>query len=295
MGPVEDSRLCSITQPPAVQLIATIAGNPQIPTMSTTHAPEALFFDTFGTVVEWRACITNALIAAAQQALSNPSKDIPAEVRDRASALRRPDWLTFAEEWRRSYGVFTSTFDPSKEFVSVDQHHYRALQDLLRQRGIRPLFNDDELWALTLCWHRLEPWPDSAPGLELLNRQFTTSTLSNGNLSLLQDLQRHGSLPFTHLIGAENFGAYKPSPKVYHGAANQLGLDPARCTLVAAHLKDLRAAKSCGFRTIYVERELEEASSVDEVARAKEDGFVDIWVDINTGGFFEVARRLGIE
>lgn len=263
--------------------------------MPAAHPPAALLFDTFGTVVEWRSCVTKALATAAQRALNDPSKDIPAEVRDRAAALDTPDWLAFAEEWRRSYSVFTGTFDPSKEFVSVDQHHYNALQDLLSQRQILELFSDSELWNLAFCWHQLNPWPDSAPGLELLNRQFTTATLSNGNVSLLQDLQRHGSLPFTHLFSAENFGAYKPSPQVYHGAANQLGLDPAQCTMVAAHLKDLKAAKSCGLRTIYVERELEEAWSTDEVAKAKKDGFVDIWIDINTGGIIEVAKRLGIE
>jgi 2-haloacid dehalogenase len=205
------------------------------------------------------------------------------------------DWLGLAEEWRESYGRFTSTFDSSKEFVSVDQHHYTALQDLLHQRGILDLFTDSELWALTFAWHRLDPWSDSVPGLDLLNKRFITSTLSNGNVTLLEDLQKHGSLPFTYLTSAENFGAYKPSPQVYNGAAKLLGLDPAQCAMVAAHLKDLQAAKSCGFQTIYVERHLEEAWSADEVERAKKDGFVDIWVDLNTGGFLEVARRLGIE
>lgn len=256
-------------------------------------APRALFFDTFGTVVEWRTCVTKALTAAAQQALDS-GRDIPADVRDRASAMREGDWIGFAEQWRLSYGKFTSTFDTSKEFVSVDQHHYSALQDLLSQQGILELFTDSELWSLTFAWHRLDPWADSVPGLDLLNKRFITSTLSNGNMTLLEDLQRHGSLPFTHLIGAENFGAYKPSPLVYNGAAKLLGLDTSQCALVAAHLKDLQAAKSCGFQTIYVERHLEEAWSADEVEQAKKDGYVDLWVNLNTGGFLEVARQLGV-
>ncbi|KAJ5151015.1 uncharacterized protein N7482_010267 [Penicillium canariense] len=257
--------------------------------------PQALFFDTFGTVVEWRSCVTSALTTIAQQVLRDPHRDIPTDVRQRASALDESDWLGVAEDWRRSYGVFTRTFDASKPFISVDQHHHTALQDLLRQRGIRDLFSDDELWELTLAWHRLDPWPDSARGLGLLNSRFTTSTLSNGNVSLLQDLKEHGSLPFAHLVSSENFGAYKPSPKVYLGAAKLLGLDPSQCVLVAAHLNDLEAAKSCGFQTVYVEREKEEARSPEQVAQAKKEGFVDMWVDLNTGGFIEVARRFGIE
>jgi len=258
-------------------------------------ALRALFFDAFGTVVEWRTCVTKALTAAAQQVL-NSGRVLPPDVRHRASTMGDRDWLALADEWRKSYGRFTRTFDPSsKDFVSVDQHHYASLRDLLQQRGILDLFTDKELWSLTFAWHRLDPWSDSVPGLDLLNKKFITSTLSNGNVSLLEDLQKHGSLPFTHLTSAENFGAYKPSPLVYNGAAKLLGLDPAQCAMVAAHLSDLRAAKSCGFQTIYVERHLEEAWSADEVEQAKKDGFVDIWVDVNAGGFLEVARRLGIE
>lgn len=262
--------------------------------MSTEQPPRAFFFDTFGTVVEWRSCVTKALSAAAQQALNDPLKDLPEDIRARGAAMTWQDWLALAEEWRRSYSRFTSTFDSSNEFVSVDQHHYIALQDLLQQRGMHGLFNDNELWSLALCWHRLDPWPDSVPGLELLNRRFTTATLSNGNVSLLEDLQQHGSLPFTHLVSAEHFGAYKPSPQVYHGAANKLSLSPGQCALVAAHLSDLKAAKSCGFQTVYVERELEETLPADQVARAKTDGFVDMWIGLNTGAIVEVARRFGL-
>ncbi|KAJ5088096.1 hypothetical protein N7456_011712 [Penicillium angulare] len=263
--------------------------------MSTKHAPQVLFFDTFGTVVEWRSCVTKALRTAVQNALEDPSKDLTMDLRQRAAKMSESDWQSFAQEWRSSYSVFTKTFDSSKEFVSVDQHHYTALQDLLQQRGIRELFNYDELWELALAWHRLVPWPDSVSGLKLLNTTSITSTLSNGNLALLEDLKRLGQLPFNHLISAENFGAYKPSQKVYLGAADLLGRDPAQCAMVAAHLHDLKAAKECGLQTIYVERELEEAWPADRIAQAKAEGFVDIWVGLNEGGFIEVARRLGIQ
>lgn len=263
--------------------------------MSTEQPPRALFFDVFGTVVEWRTCVPKALQAAAQNALNSPNKEVSTDVRHRASALSEQDWLRLTEEWRESYGKFTAAFDPSQEFVSVDQHHYNALRDLLRQRGIQDLFTDEELWDVTYSWHRLDPWPDSVAGLNLLNKKFVTSTLSNGNMSLLQDLKQHGSLPFTHLVSSENFGAYKPSPKVYNGAAQRLELDPSQCALVAAHLKDLKAAKACGFQTIYLERALEEEWSPDQIEQAKTEGIVDLWMSLDSGGLPEVARRFGIE
>ncbi|KAJ5503063.1 hypothetical protein N7463_005937 [Penicillium fimorum] len=262
--------------------------------MSTDHPPQMLFFDVFGTVVSWRICVTEELSAAALHTV-NHRKDLLADLQDRAAATTWDDWLALVAEWRESYNKFTGTFDPSQEFVSVDQHHYNALQDLLRQRGLDGLFTDEKLWELSFAWHRLNPWSDSVGGLELLNRRFATSTLSNGNVSLLQDLQRHGSLPFTHLVSGENFKAYKPSPLVYNGAAKMFGLEPAQCGLVAAHLEDLEAAKSCGFQTIYVEREQEEEWSKEQAAKAKTENWVDMWVDIESDGFREVARRFGIE
>lgn len=256
--------------------------------------PQVLFFDTFGTVVEWRTCVTKALRDATKQALDDPNKDIPDNVRQIAVSMSESDWQSLAQAWRSSYSVFTRSFDPSAEFISVDQHHYTALQDLLQQRGIRELFNNNELWELTMAWHRLTPWPDSVEGLALLNGKFITSTLSNGNVSLLEDLKSHGQLPFTKLVSSENFGAYKPSPIVYNGAAKLVGFHPSQCALVAAHLCDLKAAKECGFQTVYVERELEEDWSPESIAQAKADGFVDIWVGLNQGGFIEAARRFEI-
>jgi 2-haloacid dehalogenase len=114
-------------------------------------------------------------------------------------------------------------------------------------------------------------------GLARLNHRFETCTLTNANVSLLEDVCRHGSLPFRHLASAEEVGAYKPSLRVYHGAASKLGLEPSECPLVAADLGDLWAAQACGFQTIYVERgPQEESFTVDETAQAKAEGWVDM-------------------
>jgi 2-haloacid dehalogenase len=119
--------------------------------------------------------------------------------------------------------------------------------------------------------------------------------LSNGNLSLLNDLKTHGSLDFTHVFSAEQFGTYKPSPKVYLGAAERLGLQPSECAVVAAHLSDLQAAKSHGLQTIYVERRMEDDWSTEEVEEARKEGWVDLWVPINEQGFVTVAEKLGVD
>lgn len=101
---------------------------------------------------------------------------------------------------------------------------------------------------------------------------------------------RHGNMPFTHIYSAEMFQSYKPNPKVYLGAAEKMGLKPEECSLVAAHLDDLKAAKACGFSTVYVERPREERHP-----DLKDQDIDDMRVGEDEEGFVEVARRLGIQ
>lgn len=145
-----------------------------------------------------------------------------------------------------------------------------------------------------MIWHFLDPWSDSSNGLGMLNQKFETATLSNGNTSLLRDLSDHGKLPYKHIISAEDFQAYKPHPDVYNGAARKLGVEPSQCALVAAHLGDCEAAKKkCGYQAIYIERLDEESWSKEKIEQAKREGWVDMWIGIDEGGFEEVARRFG--
>ncbi|KAJ5698336.1 hypothetical protein N7462_000341 [Penicillium macrosclerotiorum] len=263
--------------------------------MSQVDLPSMIFFDVLGTIVEWRFCITNELSATAGQALQDHDRNLSSAVRARVCGLTTSSWQGIAEEWHQSYMNFSDTYDASKPFVSVDEYNRISLESILSEHLIRDLFTEEDLESLTLAWHRLDSYSDSVPGLSLLGTKFSTSTLSNGNIKLLEDLQKHNSLPFKFIISAENFGAYKPSPEVYQGAARRFGLKNSECCLVAAHLEDLQAAKNCGFQTIYLERELEEAWDSGDIARAKKEGFVDLWLGVGGSGLIEVARYFGID
>jgi 2-haloacid dehalogenase len=268
--------------------------------MAISLEPKALFFDVFGTCVDWRKSVTDGLASAAKSALSSDDRIIPSAVREIASNLSNEDWGRFAQEWRNSYKQFTkslSGMDGSdiSNFKTVDEHHYDALLQLLREHKLDDLWSEPELQDVTLLWHRLDPWPDSQLGMKCLNTKFETGTLSNGNVSLLQDLKAYSGIEFIHLFSAELFGACKPNPKTYLGACAKLSLKPDECALVAAHLIDLKFAKQNGLRTIYVERPLEEDFSREEIEEAKQTGFVDLWVSANESGFLTVAERLGVD
>lgn len=259
--------------------------------------PKGLTFDVFGTVVDWRKTVTSTLIqnAAMKTSSSSRSANLSPEVRLELSKLTDQDWGQFAQEWRNTYQKFVKGFVPGEsEWRDIDTHHHLALIDLLKKWRLEGLYTNDEVEELSLVWHYLDPWKDSSAGIHKLGTKFITSTLSNGNQSLLHDLEKHGSLGFKKIQSSEDFKAYKPHRKVYLGAAKAMELEPKDVAMVAAHLLDLKAARNLGFRTIYVERAREEDLSPDHEDYLDAKTWVDMWVREQEDGFVEVARRFGI-
>ena len=142
------------------------------------------------------------------------------------------------------------------DWRAVDKHRVELLPRLLEPRGLiilredastselqveeGSLWDESQLKHLGLVWHRLTPWPDTCRGLDLLNRQFSTVTLSNSYNDVLEHLVAQSSIPFRHIYSADMFQSFKPNPKVYLGAAEKMGVKPEECALVAAHLSDLK-------------------------------------------------------
>ncbi|KAI1760432.1 haloacid dehalogenase [Hypoxylon sp. FL1150] len=267
-----------------------------IPIPEALRDIKALAFDVFGTVVDWRSSVQEELARRAGEKIASPTLgSLPSPARARLEALTDADWARFAEEWRTTYYVFTQAFVPGKSaWKDIDAHHYDALQELLRGWGLAGVYADDEARELSLVWHRLKPWGDAAAGVRRLGTRLVTSTLSNGNRSLLQDLDRFGGLGFRSIISTADFCAYKPHPSTYLGAAGALGFQPGEVAMVAAHLGDLAAARANGLRTIYVERPQEEAWGPEEQRYKEAREWVDLWVAQDEPGFLEVAKRLGI-
>ena len=199
----------------------------------------ALLFDVFGTVVDWRSSV----IHEGEAVGAHFGLDI--------------DWTAFADAWRGLYQPsMEAVRSGQKPWCRLDDLHHESLLTLLERFGVRGLseFQVDEL---NRAWHRLDPWPDSVPGLTRLRRKYTLATLSNGNTALLVNMAKRAGLPWDAVLGAETAGYYKPLPKAYLRTADQLGLAPAQCVMVAAHNDDLRIAQGLGFGTAFVCRPTE--------------------------------------
>jgi 2-haloacid dehalogenase len=230
----------------------------------TPPAVEALIFDVFGTVVDWR-------------------EGVAAEVRRFLPDL---DPHAFADAWRGEY-------QPAMERVRSGARGYVPLDILHRENLDRTLaafgadLPDAERAALNHAWEKLPPWPDSAPGLARLKRRLIIAPCSNGSIALMTRLAKFGGLNWDCILGADVARAYKPDPQAYLGSAAALGLPPERVMMVAAHEDDLAAARAVGMATAFVARPLEHGT-----APAGDASATECW-DIIAEGIDGVADALG--
>ena len=202
-----------------------------------------LVFDTFGTVVDWRGVVV--------------------EEGTRLSKARgfTLDWPAFADEWRGAYGPsMNKVRTGALPWTKLDRLHRMSLDTLLATHGVTSISEADKA-ELNRAWHRGRPWPDSVDGLTRLKRRFTIAPLSNGNLSLLTNMAKHGGLPWDCILGAELVRHYKPDPEVYLSPVEFFDLTPPEVMMVAAHQSDLQGPKRLGLRTAYVHRPYEGGSA----------------------------------
>jgi 2-haloacid dehalogenase len=232
-------------------------------------AVKALFFDVFGTLVDWRTSVAH-----------------------QAEAVLGPlgyslDWLSFADAWRDEYQPGMEEVRSGRiPFSRLDALHRRNLERLLPRFGLENL-SDEVLADLTLVWHRLDAWPEVPAALARLKRQFLIAPVSNGNISLMVDLARRNDLPWDAILGAEVAGDYKPKPRVYEAACAAFDLPPEQCMMVAAHTNDLVAAAQSGLRTAHVARPNEHGPGKGETGPTAP-------VDVSGGDLADVATKLGV-
>ena len=228
----------------------------------------ALFFDVFGTLVDWRTSVARE----AENILG--------------SLGYRLDWPAFADAWRGEYQPGMEEVRAGRiPFSKLDVLQRRNLERILPRFGLQNL-SEEVLDDLTLVWHRLDAWPDVPAALARLKRKFWIAPVSNGNISLMVDLARRNGFPWDAILGAEVAGDYKPKERVYLAACAAFDLAPAQCMMVAAHSSDLAAAAQCGLRTGHTARVNEYGPNTGEAAPK-------VTVDVAGKDLSELAGKLG--
>lgn len=201
---------------------------------------KAAIFDVFGTVVDWRRGVAEAVRPAfeAKQIALAPE--------------------LFADAWRREY-------QPGMEPIRSGQRGYTALDILHRENldralaasGLAEAFSAGERDAMNAAWEKLPPWPDAAEGVRQIRSAMLVAPCSNGSIALMVRLARFAGLSWDAILGAEIAGTYKPEPAVYLRSAAALGALPHEVVMVAAHNGDLAAARAAGLATAFVPRPTE--------------------------------------
>src|SRR5262245_24812583 len=104
---------------------------------------EALLFDVFGTVVDWRSSIVDDL------------------GRFGANKGLTVDWARFADDWRALYQpAMEEVRSGRRPWTILDVLHRESLDKLIGKHGIAGLSEADKDY-LNRVWHRLRPWPDA--------------------------------------------------------------------------------------------------------------------------------------
>jgi 2-haloacid dehalogenase len=231
-------------------------------------SPKALFFDVFGTLVDWRSGI---------------ARETRSILEPRGYSL---DWFAFADAWRAEYQPAMEEVRAGRQaFCKLDVLHRQNLEKLLPRFNVIGL-RVEIIHHLNLAWHRLDAWPDCDLGLKRLRRKFLLAPVSNGNISLLVNLARRNGFLWDAVLGAEIAADFKPKPAVYRAACAALDLEPGDCLMVAAHSDDLAHAAKCGLRTAHIARPNEHGPGRGERAPA-------VPVDVAARDLNDLADKLG--
>jgi len=126
---------------------------------------KALFFDVFGTLVDWRRGV---------------ARDAELVLKPLEVSL---DWIAFADAWRDQYQPAMEEVRSGRiSYTKLDALHRRTLKIVLASFGVENL-REAQLARLTLAWHRLDAWQDVPAGLEALTG--FTQPFSRGKIKTL--------------------------------------------------------------------------------------------------------------
>lgn len=160
-----------------------------------------------------------------------------------------------AKGWFTTMLQYSLAMTVSDQYASLPDIGAATLRMLARNREV--LLSEEDAKKALQPMLSLPPHPDVKPALERLKQNgFRLATLTNSSTSGVKvQLENAGlSSLFEKSLSIEALGKYKPHRAVYQWAAEQMGVEPSRCMLVAAHGWDVAGAKWAGLQTAFIGR-----------------------------------------
>lgn len=158
--------------------------------------------------------------------------------------------------WFSELILYSMTLTISGQYADFFTLGRSALQMVSTARGLD--LDLDEADSLLEAMRTMPAHRDVEDGLRRLrDGGFRLVTLTNsphraGRASPLDEAGLSGF--FERQFSVDPQRAYKPAPQLYTGVATALGVQPADCTMVAAHAWDLIGAAAAGMGTAFVAR-----------------------------------------
>ena len=191
---------------------------------------DVLTFDCYGTLIDWET----GLWAVLQPVLAQHNIAL---AMDEALAL---------------YGTLES------EAERGPYHTYRTvlrmvLEGFGTRLGFVPTATELERFAASVPdW---PPFPDSAPALQALHKQYQLAVISNIDDDLFAMSAQRLQVQFDWIITAQQAQSYKPSLHNFQMALARIGVPPRKILHVAQSLyHDIAPAKTLGLSAVWVNR-----------------------------------------
>ena len=162
-------------------------------------------------------------------------------------------WESFANFWRTTQLEYTwlrSLMKRHKDFWQVTED---SLDKSMKAFNIDPSMKNE----LLNLYKVLSPFKEVPETLKTLKeKNFKLAILSNGTLSLLNELVRSNDLDdlFDDLFSIEEVGIYKPDSKVYDLPIKKYKIKKNEVAFLSANTWDVCGGGNYGFKSIWVNR-----------------------------------------
>ncbi len=191
---------------------------------------DVISFDCYGTLIDWESGILDAL---------RPFRE--------AGKLDVSD-----ESLLQSYAMLEATLEDGE---------YRRYREVLRgvMRGLATRYSVPEakvdLDALASSLPSWQPFPDTVEALQRLRAHYKLAIISNIDVDLFAGTAKHLNVEISHLITAEQVGAYKPSQENFTLALQSMGIPRERLLHAAqSRFHDIAPARALGISCVWVNR-----------------------------------------
>ena len=132
---------------------------------------------------------------------------------------------------------------------------YRPYEALVAEAAAEVGLSPTLTAQLAARYGELEPWPEVREVLGALRREgVALGVVTNCSEELAAKAIACTGIDFDVVVSAERVGFYKPDPRPYEMALNELGVMPGRCLFVAGSAYDLFGTSKVDLPTYWHDR-----------------------------------------